>query len=191
MTSVFIGGSRAVSRLNSVIREKLDDLIARNCAIYVGDAKGADKAIQQHLADRQYQHVTVYCMECCRNNVGAWPTKRISYSGKPKDFACYAAKDLAMEQDGKYGLMLWDGRSKGTLNNIQNLLRMEKKTLAYLGIGKAFHKLSSDEDLQHLLDRCDLTAVANAQRQIQDKLSVQEQTCLNRLLERGFSQDLI
>lgn len=176
MTSVFIGGSRAVSRLNSVIREKLDHLIARNCAIYVGDANGADKAIQQHFADRRYPYVTVYCMERCRNNIGAWPTKRISYSGKPRDFAYYAAKDLAMAQDAKCGVMLWDGRSKGTLNNIQNLLHMGKKTLVYLGIGKAFHKLSSDEDLQRLLDRCDLTAVASAQRQIKNKLSVHDQT---------------
>ena len=96
MTSVFIGGSRAVSRLNSVIRGKLDDLIARNCAIYVGDANGADKAIQQHFADRGYPHVTVFCMDRCRNNVGSWPTKRISHVGKSKDFAYYAAKDLAM-----------------------------------------------------------------------------------------------
>jgi hypothetical protein len=44
--------------------------------------------------------------------------------GRSKDFAYYAAKDLAMAQDAKCGVMLWDGRSKGTLNNIQNLLRL-------------------------------------------------------------------
>jgi hypothetical protein len=175
MTRIFIGGSRAVSRLNSVIREKLDDLIARNRAIYVGDANGADKAIQQHFADQRYPHVTVYCMERCRNNVGSWPTKRVSHSGKSKDFAYYAAKDLAMAQDAKCGVMLWDGRSKGTLNNIQNLLRLGKKTLVYFGPDKVFHKLSSDEDLLRLLDLCDSAAVENAQQQIKSKLAAHDQ----------------
>ena len=82
-------------------------------------------------------------MDRCRNNVGSWPTKRISHVGRSKDFAYYAAKDLAMAQDAKCGVMLWDGRSKGTLNNIQNLLRLGKKTLVYIGTDKAFHKLSS------------------------------------------------
>ncbi len=175
MTSVFIGGSRAISRLNSVIREKLDDFIAGNCAIYVGDASGADKAIQQYLAARGYGHVTVYCMDRCRNNVASWPTKRINCGVNSKNFAYYAAKDRAMAEEAKCGMMLWDGRSKGTLNNIQNLLRLGKKTLVYLATDKAFHKLSSEEDLQHLLQRCDATSVANAQRQIKGKLSGQDQ----------------
>jgi hypothetical protein len=161
--------------LNSVVREKLDDLIARNCAIYVGDANGADKAIQQHFADRQYPHVIIYCMDRCRNNIGAWPTKRIGHLGTPKDFAYYAAKDRAMAEDAKCGLMLWDGRSKGTLNNIQNLLHLGKKTLVYLGTDRTFHKLSSEEDLQRLLNRCDPTAVADARRQIKSKLSAHDQ----------------
>jgi hypothetical protein len=179
MTSVFIGGSRAVSRLNSVIREKLDDLIARNCAIFVGDANGADKAIQQHFADRGYRHVTVYCMEHCRNNIGAWPTKQVSHAGAAKDFAYYAAKDLAMAQDAKCGVMLWDGRSKGTLNNIQSLVRLGKKTLVYFGPEKAFHKLASEDDLRRLLDRCEPAAVAHAQRQIRSKLAAQDQLSLH------------
>jgi len=178
MTSVFIGGSRAVSRLNSVIREKLDDFIARNCAIFVGDANGADKAVQQHFADRGYRHVTVYCMDRCRNNIGSWPTKQISRPASSKDFAYYAAKDRAMTQDAKCGVMLWDGKSKGTLNNIQNLINSGKKALVYLGPEKAFHKLSSPEDLLKLLDRCDSTVIANAQRQIKTKLSADDQLSL-------------
>ena len=78
MTSVFIGGSRAVSRLNNVILAKLDELIERQCLIFVGDAKGADKAVQQHFARRGYEHVLVYCMDECRNNVGMWPTRNVT-----------------------------------------------------------------------------------------------------------------
>jgi hypothetical protein len=38
VTSVFIGGSRAISKLNDVIREQLDNLITKKCAIFIGDA---------------------------------------------------------------------------------------------------------------------------------------------------------
>lgn len=171
MTNVFIGGSRAVSRLNSVIRERLDELIERNCAILLGDANGADKSVQQHFADRGYRHVTIYCMDRCRNNVGLWPTRQVSRPGATRNFAYYAMKDLAMTQDAKCGVMLWDGRSKGTLNNIQNLLSSGKKTLVYLGPERAFHKLCSMDDLSRILERCDPFAIANAQGEITQKLA--------------------
>jgi hypothetical protein len=179
MASVFIGGSRAVSRLNAVIRKKLDELTARNCAIFVGDASGADKAIQQHFADRAYEHVTVYCMERCRNSVGTWPTKQVAHAGTAKDFAYYAAKDLAMARDAKCGVMLWDGRSKGTLNNIQNLVRPGKRTLVYFGPERVFHKLVSEEDLRRLLDRCEPAVVEHALRQIRSRLSTHDQLSLH------------
>ena len=52
MTRVIIGGSRVVSRLNEDIGEQLDELIQKNCKVFIGDANGADRAVQQHLADR-------------------------------------------------------------------------------------------------------------------------------------------
>ena len=39
----------------------------------------------------------------------------------------YRAKDLAMVEDADCGFMIWNGESKGTLNNILNLLYMDKK----------------------------------------------------------------
>ena len=170
MTKVFIGGSRAISRLNSAIREKLDDLISRQCAILIGDANGADKAVQEHLASRQYQHVTVYCMNRCRNNVGNWPTRHVEPPGSRQDFAYYAAKDLAMAQDANCGVMLWDGRSKGTLNNVQQLLSQGKKALVYLAPEKTFHKLSTALDFEEFLRRCDSDSVQEAQRQLRARL---------------------
>jgi len=170
MTSVFIGGSRAVSRLNKVILAKLDDLIERQCIIFVGDANGADKAVQQHFANRKYEHVIVYCMDACRNNIGNWPTRNVSKPGARKDFAYYAAKDHAMAQDAKCGIMLWDGKSKGTLNNIQQLIATGKKTLVYLAPEKAFHKIVTAHELDAFWLRCDPNAVHRAQQEISTKL---------------------
>lgn len=72
MTNVFIGGSRAISNLNDVIREQLDNLMSKRCMVLIGDANGADKAVQKHFAEKRYQNVIVFCMEHCRNNVGGW-----------------------------------------------------------------------------------------------------------------------
>jgi hypothetical protein len=173
MTSVFIGGSRAVSRLNDKILSKLDELIGRQCLILIGDANGADKAVQQHFAHRSYEHVVVYCMEHCRNNVGNWSTKNVAKPSSRRDFAYYAAKDQAMAHDAKCGIMFWDGKSKGTLNNIQQLIASGKKTLVYLATEKAFHKITTEHELAALLQRCDPNAVDRAQQAIRTKLPAQ------------------
>ena len=173
MTSVFIGGSRAVSRLNDTILSKLDELISRECLILVGDANGADKAVQQHFAKRGYEHVLVYCMTACRNNIGNWPTNSVKSPSSRRDFGYYAAKDTAMATDAKCGIMLWDGKSKGTLNNIQALLRAGKRTLVYLAADRAFHIIVTDADLDVLLERCDPDAVQRARQAIASKLPAQ------------------
>jgi adenine-specific DNA-methyltransferase len=139
----------------------------------VGDANGADKAVQQHFAKRGYENVLVYCMTECRNNLGNWPTKNVTSPSSRRDFAYYAAKDQAMATDAKCGIMLWDGKSKGTLNNIQALIRNGKKTLVYLAADRAFHKIVTGQDLDALLDRCDPSAVQRAQQAITAKLSAQ------------------
>jgi hypothetical protein len=71
--------------------------------------------------------------------------------------------------------MLWDGKSKGTLNNIENLIVMAKKTLVYLTPEKAFHKIASKQDLRELPGRCDPARVREAQRQIRDKIPLGSQ----------------
>jgi len=167
VTRVFIGGSRAISKLNAPLREKLDDFIQRGCTIFIGDANGADKAAQQHLASRAYQFVVVYCMDRCRNNIGGWATKRIARPAGPRDFAYYAVKDKAMADDAKCGLMLCDGESKGTLNNIQNLIAVGKRVLVYFSPEGAFYKLATSDDLNGLVSRCDPESIAAAQRRIE------------------------
>ena len=127
MTSVFIGGSRAVSRLNETIRVQLDDLIQKGCTIFIGDANGADRMAQQHFADRGYSNVVVFCMDGCRNNVGNWQIRTIPHSSSKKDFSYFAKKDLAMAREARCGVMFWDGKSKGTLNNIHNLLHEQNE----------------------------------------------------------------
>ena len=168
---VFIGGSRAVSKLNPAIRERLDDLIRRGCSILIGDANGADKAVQQYFAERDCPNVEVFCMEECRNNAGGWPTRSIPPPRGRKDFSYYSAKDIVMAQEAGCGVMLWDGKSKGTLQNVLNLLATGKRTLVYFAPSGDFHVVATDEDLQTLLARCDRRSIEAAGRALGVTLS--------------------
>ncbi len=124
MSIVFVAGSRQISPLASKVRARLDAMIEKGSQILVGDANGADKAIQRYLADRSYPNVLVHCMkDHCRNNVGNWPTREIDAPRGARGFDYYSLKDRAMAEAAEYGLMLWDGKSKGTVNNVVNLSR--------------------------------------------------------------------
>lgn len=156
MTKVFIGGSRKLSRLNRAIRERADNIVAKGFKILIGDANGADKAMQKYLAEKGYKNVMVFCMSgTCRNNLGNWQTKTVSPNRDKKDFMYFAAKDKEMSEQADYGFMLWDGESKGTLNNIINLLQDNKSVLVYFFPGKEFFTLKSPSQLENLLQKCD------------------------------------
>ncbi len=162
--NVFIGGSRAVSKLNAVIRGRLDDLIKRGCTILVGDANGADKAVQTYFAKKHYNNVTVFCMEECRNNVGAWPTRRVEPPAGSRGFSYYAAKDFVMAEEAQCGVMLWDAKSKGTLQNMLSLIAAGKRTLVYFAPSKDFCVVANKQELQALLARCEKRDIDSAVR---------------------------
>ena len=156
MTKVFIGGSRKLTRLPSQVKNRIENIIQNNFIILVGDANGTDKCVQNYLADNNYEFVIVFCMAgACRNNVGAWETRNVVADTNEKGFSFYTIKDLEMAKEASYGFMIWDGKSKGTLNNIVNLLKRDKKVLVYFSPDKAFYTLCSFHDLSSLLAKCD------------------------------------
>jgi hypothetical protein len=174
MTSVFIGGSRNITRLPSPVAQRLDNIIAQEMTILVGDANGADKCVQRYLADKKYEKVVVYCIEgACRNNIGSWEAKPTVAPSSAKGFNLYKLKDEAMTQAASYGFMLWDAKSAGTLNNIINLLKLNKKTLVYFSPEKTFYTISDYYGLSDLLNKCD----------IEDCVALDKKLNLKKLLE--------
>lgn len=166
-TRVFIGGSRHLSRLNAETRQRLDKIIGGGFAVLIGDANGADKAVQTYLAKRQYPAVTVFCMMGkCRNNVGGWSTRQIQASRAAHGFALYAQKDAAMAAEASHGFMLWDGESKGTLNNVVSLVKIGKPVVVFFGPAKAFVNVRSREDVIDLLSRCERSDVQRFEREL-------------------------
>lgn len=160
MTNVFIAGSRQISRLPVEVQSRIDTMIEKGFQILVSDANGADKAVQRYLADKAYRNVVVHCMENdCRNNVGQWPTRQVQAPRGARGFDYYSVKDRAMAEVAEYGLMLWDGKSKGTINNVVNLSRRNKLVVVYVGPTKSFQTVRSFEDLKDVLAKGDPTSV--------------------------------
>ena len=158
--TVFIAGSRQISRLPVEVQSRIDTMMEKEFQILVGDANGADKAVQRYLADKAYQNVLVHCMEShCRNNVGHWPTRQVSAPRGARGFDYYSLKDDAMAAAAEYGLMLWDGKSKGTINNVVNLSRRKKVVVVYVAPAKSFQTVRSPEDVNGLLAKGDPPSV--------------------------------
>ena len=59
-----------------------------------------------------------------------------------------------MANTADYGFMIWDGESKGTLNNMMNLISRNKPVMVYLINQKKFFTAESMEDLNELLRGC-------------------------------------
>lgn len=122
----------------------------------IGDANGADRAMQKYLAEKSYKNVLIFCAgNNCRNNIGGWETRLIQSDRVNKDFQYYAIRDEKMSDEADYGFMVWDGKSKGTLNNIVNLVERKKLVIVYLSPKRKFVTLRSDSDLAELLSFCD------------------------------------
>ncbi|MEG3899233.1 MULTISPECIES: hypothetical protein [unclassified Microcoleus] len=110
---VMISGSRSIKDISAVL-PSIDRIMELNFSIILGDASGVDKLVQEYLRNSNYLDVKVY--------FALW-----SGNGKPRNVTgfqtvgipgSYVDRDKAMCSICDYGLALWDGRSRGTKNNI-------------------------------------------------------------------------
>jgi hypothetical protein len=154
MKKIFIGGSRKISKINNEIKKRIDNVITQYFTVLVGDANGVDKSIQAYLSKINYRNVYIYSSgEECRNNIGQWEVKYIKSNLHKMDYKFYSLKDIEMSNDADYGFMIWDGKSRGTLSNVMNLLRNNKVCLLYLAPEKTFYNIKSYNDLQSIVNQ--------------------------------------
>ncbi len=155
MNTIFIGGSRHVSRLPTEVKSRLDNVVASGHQVIVGDANGADKAVQKHLLDRHYDKVTVFCSgETPRNNLGLWRTHRVDAPKNAKGFHFYAAKDREMAREADFGLMIWDGKSPGTVLNVLRLAQAGKIAVLFNVPEKAAVNIKTSDQWRSFLAQC-------------------------------------
>lgn len=156
MTKVFIGGSRRVFRLSELVRMRLDRIIEKGLPVIMGDANGADKAVQQYLNGKNYPNVEVFCSgRVCRNNIGNWKERKVLSTARNKTFDFYAAKDRTMADEATVGFMVWDGKSKGTILNVFRLMKQQKKAVVYNVPGKRFYELKAPAHWEEFISHCD------------------------------------
>ncbi|MBM4019687.1 MAG: hypothetical protein FJ288_15430 [Planctomycetes bacterium] len=155
MNTVFIGGSKSVVLLDGAVRRRLDRIMAQRFPVVIGDAGGADKAVQHYLHHCGYRNVEVFCMDgCCRHNVGRWPLRTVASGRRRKDFAYYAMKDRLMAETATTGFMIWDGRSAGTLANVARLVRRAKPVLVHLAGSRRAVRLTREATWEKFLSDC-------------------------------------
>lgn len=122
MKIVMISGSRSVGELPSPALDSLNKIMDLGFDVVVGDCSGVDKLIQEYLYNHKYQNVTVYHINNKpRNNIGF---QTVKVKGRS-----YSAKDIAMSEIADYGLVIWDGKSKGTKANIDRIKKTKVITV--------------------------------------------------------------
>ncbi len=113
MTTVMISGSRKINKLTDEVIKSLDKIMELDFDIVIGDCYGIDTLVQQYLQSKNYQKVSVYHIGNVRNNLGF---KTVKVQGNR-----YSDKDKKMCELADYGLAIWDGKSRGTQNNIKRV----------------------------------------------------------------------
>lgn len=126
---LFISGSKSISKLSEEVKSLLDSYIVTGAEILIGDCYGVDAAVQMYLESKGYSNVTVYCSGVTPRNNFAPSAKVCSCAETAKGLTRSAfqyVKDIQMAQDCDTALMIWDGKSKGTAENICRIKEMGK-----------------------------------------------------------------
>lgn len=150
---IFIAGARKIDFLSGEVLKNLKKIMENNDKIFVGDADGVDKTIQTFLKSKSYNNVIVYSMENVRNNIGNWENIKIFTTLKKNTREYFTEKDKKMAEIADEGFMIWNKESKGTLNNIINLLIMNKKVQLYIQEKNknTFYNLSNIKELENIV----------------------------------------
>ncbi len=118
MHKVFISGSMKIKNLDQNVLERIDNIIESKYFVLVGDADGVDSSVQKYLDSKKVASVIIYCSgDEPRNNIGNWLIDKTVTTKEPGTREFYTAKDIKMAEDCDFGLMIWDTKSTGTLNN--------------------------------------------------------------------------
>ncbi|WP_454883050.1 hypothetical protein [Sphingomonas oryzagri] len=142
---VFVSGSLSIGRLPFPVTSRLCTILDRRIPVLIGDARGADAAVQRFLADQASTDVTVYSADPMpRTNLGNWPIRVIPSEARKGTAAYHAGKDRAMAADAGSGFVIWDGRSRGSLANIHRLCARYCFIVVWLAQEESFLTLRSD-----------------------------------------------
>lgn len=148
---VFISGSISIKKLPQEVKNSIDKIINQNFEILVGDAAGIDTLVQDYCLSLNYFNVTVYSISILPRYKASedFKAKYIEISNSiKKERERQQQKDKAMTRDSEFTFAIWDGKSKGTYDNILRGLDNNKKIKVYLSKKDLFleqNKITKDE----------------------------------------------
>ena len=131
---------------------KLENICKKEYEVLVGDADGIDSSVQKFLNKQNYRNVTVYASKgIARNNYGNWRIKNVTVNENVTGFEFYAKKDFEMAKNSDIGFMIWNGTSRGTFNNMINLLKLGKNVILYYTPNQKFYQIKNINELEKFL----------------------------------------
>lgn len=138
---VFISGSINIESLPMKIVSSLELMIKNNLKILVGDAGGIDSAIQNHFRNKEYFNVNIYTIydKPRHQKSKNFLVNTISINeNSNKERENQSKKDEAMTNDSDYSLVIWDGKSKGSYQNILRSIEQNKPVKVFLSYKDEF-----------------------------------------------------
>lgn len=127
---VFISGSKEISKLPREATNKIIEICNKKHDILIGDCYGIDTTVQTLLKQLNYKKVTIFTScEKERVNLGNW--KVVNINSDKHGYCAHAEKDKAMIKACDYGIAIWNGKSKGTGNNITGLKNADKEVCIF------------------------------------------------------------
>lgn len=169
MATIFISGSISIKKIDGAVLSRIDCIIEKNFNIIVGDADGIDLLIQKYLHEKKYSNVCIYCSgdsSDIRNNIGDWPIISVQTKSPKGTRDFYTAKDIQMSKDADYGLMIWNKKSPGTLSNVVEMIKQNKKSRVFLTKEKQFIRINEPENVHHLIQLMDIKSIKEADNKI-------------------------
>ena len=152
---IFIAGARSVQKLDASVQQRMMTICQKGYDVLVGDCYGVDASVQRFYSKLGYSNVTVFASNGkARNNIGNWDIRNVAGPPYIRGFDFYKQKDIAMTNEADYGFMIWDGKSKGTLNNIINLISQEKEVLLFFAPYNKLMIIKNFDDLNIVIKHC-------------------------------------
>ena len=137
---VFIAGPRIVNELDECVKQKLENICTKQYEVFVGEADGIDSCIQKYMRSKNYKNVTIFA------------SNGIARNHNITGFEFYIQKDLEMAKQADIGFMIWNGKSRGTFNNIVNCIKLNKEVIIYYLTKRKFYHIKTMDDLYKFLD---------------------------------------
>ena len=126
---IFISGSKSISSLPELAKTFIDQFIENNYEILIGDCYGVDAVVQKYLESKGFNSVTIYCSGVTPRNNFTSSAKIHSCAEAAKSLtgsAFHYVKDIQMANDCNQAIMIWDGKSKGTAENLKRIKELGK-----------------------------------------------------------------